>query len=775
MTIRFLTLIFLAFSNPLLGQDTISNLRLGTWEQHLPWFQANFVTQDETRVWISTEWALVEVDKSDFSPRFLSKVEGLSDVGVRLAKYNPSVGKVFIAYTNSNLDLYDPNAEKAENLPFIKRNVNLIGDKNIYDISFEGPNAYISTGFGMVKLDMRNGETEYTIFTAVPVFVTAALGDYIYIGTENGLRRISKSDPTPADINRWEVLGDAQGLPSAKSVTAMAAFDGHLWIGFGTSLFRYNGVDNAQLQAQHPEREVKYLSTEGQGLLIGWRKGFGGTVEYVEKNGTSRNEIHWGCNADKPIYAVEEGFRKFWFADFDAPMRRLDYNTGQCERFSFNSPTWHQSPEISIARGKVYVASPGAASDLSPTFNPRGVYVLEKGVWKYLNATTNPELSTGNCQLDNWRIAAHPQAEKFYVGSYIGGLVESTDDLKTTKCYTKDNSILQNAGNAGATRTAIGGMAFDKDQNLWICNYNAISPVAVLKNDGKLNNFSAAPARALIQVAVDANGYKWFVVAFNGGIMVYDSGKDLDSPADDRWRMINTSNSNLPSNTTNCIAVDLDGDVWIGTLEGLITFECGSNVFDDDCKGRRRIVNVDGFNGYLLENEDIRSIAIDGANRKWFGTTNGIFVQSPDGLEQEARFTSTNSLLFDNSISDIAVDDKNGEVWIATEKGIQTFRSEATNGPKVNSREAYAYPNPVRPEYDGPIAIYGLARDANIKITDVTGALIYEGKALGGQAVWDGRDYLGRRAASGVYTVFATSDALFDEPDAIITKVVVLR
>jgi hypothetical protein len=225
----------------------------------------------------------------------------------------------------------------------------------------------------------------------------------------------------------------------------------------------------------------------------------------------------------------------------------------------------------------------------------------------------------------------------------------------------------------------------------------------------------------------------------------------------------------------NCVTVDLEGDVWVGTQQGVVSFECGSNVFESTCLGRRRIVTVDDFNGYLLETEDVKTIAVDGGNRKWFGTTNGIFVQSPDALTQVANYTSTNSPLFDNTITDIAINNKTGEVWIGTEKGVISLRGEATAGGNVNSTAPYAYPNPVRPDYDGPIAIYGLARDANVKITDIAGNLVYEGKSLGGQAIWDGRDYLGRRAATGVYLIFATSNVSFDTPDAIITKLVIIN
>ena len=200
----------------------------------------------------------------------------------------------------------------------------------------------------------------------------------------------------------------------------------------------------------------------------------------------------------------------------------------------------------------------------------------------------------------------------------------------------------------------------------------------------------------------------------------------------------------MPINNVNSLAVDLDGDVWVGTNQGVVVFECGSNVFDPNCQGSKRIVQVDGFNAYLLETEIVTAIAVDGANRKWFGTKNGVFVQSPTGEEQIAFFDKDNSPLFDNTITDIAIDQINGEVFIGTANGLISLRYDATKGEVVNSKSVYAFPNPVRPDYDGPIAIKGLARDADVKITDINGQRVYETKALGGQAIWDGKDYNGK-------------------------------
>lgn len=748
-------------------------LRIGEWRQHLPWQRSSYVTQSADKIYYSTEWAVVEIDKTDRSPRFITKVEGLSDVGIKLVRYNKETGSLLIAYTNSNLDIYHPADGTVTNLPFIFRNINLTGDKQVQSVFFEGKFAYLACGFGVLKLNMERAEATFTTFTGMPVKSVAVYNNYLYAGTDEGLFRIQANDINPEDFSRWQMLGAAEGFPAGASYNALAVWQNNLYLGIDAALQRYDG-NTLQLITSNPEgRPLIYLSNESEGLLAGWKEGFSGKVEYIEPSG-QRFEIQGACEATSPIYAIEDGVKKFWFADDNEQFRFFDLNQNKCDRFTFNSPLYQHSAEISIARGKVYVATPGALTDLTPLFRDWGVYIFEDGRWKRFSVVSNPELN-GDCGVSFWRVTPHPQEDRFYVGSFTGGLIEATKPGDDTKCFNQHNSNLQNAGASGQNRTAIGGMAYDDDGNLWISNYDAVSPIAVLKPDGSIRNFSGAPVNNLLNVTVDQNGYKWFVTAFNGGVLVYDSGADLDSPADDRYRVITSSNSALPTNTVYSVAVDLDGDVWVGTQQGVVSFECGSNVFDNNCTGRRRIVTVDDFNAYLLETEEVRAIAVDGANRKWFGTGNGVFVQSPDGIEQVAQYTNTNSPLFDNAITDIAIDQKSGEVWIGTEKGITSLRIDATEGGIINSVAPYAYPNPVRPDYDGPIAIYGLARDANVKITDIAGNLVYEGKALGGQAVWNGRDYLGRRAASGVYLIMATSSQNFESPDAIITKVVILN
>jgi ligand-binding sensor domain-containing protein len=755
--------------------DTIKfpNLAIGSWQQHLPWQRSVYVTQSDQKVYFATDWAILEVDKTDRSSRYITKVEGLSDVGMGLIRFSRATGILLAVYSNSNIDLYKPADKSVTNLPFLKKNINIVGDKKIYNVAFDGHGAFLACGFGILKLNLDQGQVDYTTFTNVAVKSFALFNGYLYAGTAAGLYRLPADDQNPADFGRWVLLGATQGIPSGSPITALTASGNELYVGIGNTLYQFDGNTGIQI-ATDPNRKINFLTSEGPGVVIGWTTDDKGIVEYLDANGT-RSQINHTCGVDYPLYAIEDGVKKIWLSDQNDLFPYYDMVANTCDLLKFNSPLNQQSSEIAIGGdGKTYIGTPGPNATLASDYLKNGVYVYNEGQWDFWNQNTMPELvDTSGSYNDMWRVIVHPTEDKQYVGSWVGGLLQFSGG-KYVKKYTKANSILQGAGQSGNNRTAIGGMAFDANNNLWFSNYNAGAPIAVLKADGTLRNFSASPANGLLNVAIDQNGYKWFVIAFNSGILVYDSGQDLDSPADDRYRVITSANSALPTNSVNCISVDLDGDVWVGTQQGVVSFECGSSVFDNSCNGRRRIVNVDGFNGYLLETEDVRSIAVDGGNRKWFGTTNGVFVQSPDALTQVAYFKDTNSPLFDNTITDIAINNKTGEAWIGTEKGVISYRGEATTGGAVNTTTPYAYPNPVRPDYDGPIAIYGLGRDANVKITDVSGNLVYEGKALGGQAIWNARDYLGRRVASGVYLIFATSASL-DTPDAVIAKVVVLN
>jgi hypothetical protein len=257
---------------------------------------------------------------------------------------------------------------------------------------------------------------------------------------------------------------------------------------------------------------------------------------------------------------------------------------------------------------------------------------------------------------------------------------------------------------------------------------------------------------------VDDYNQKWFYSPLGGGVIVYDDKHTPENGADDDSHQLTLGkgNGNLPSSSVRCMTKDRDGAIWIGTENGIGIVSCPGGVMDGSCEAELRVVQYDQFAGHLFSGESVRAIAVDGGNRKWVGTTNGIWLLSPDAGKILNRFTVDNSPLPSNIIQKIAIDGVTGDVYIGTDQGLVSYRGTSTEGGRENST-VQTFPNPVPADYRGPIAIRGLVTDADVRITDIAGQLIYRTKAAGGQAVWDGLDYTGARPQSGVYLIFVSN------------------
>src|SRR5690606_17608765 len=120
----------------------------------------------------------------------------------------------------------------------------------------------------------------------------------------------------------------------------------------------------------------------------------------------------------------------------------------------------------------------------------------------------------------------------------------------------------------------------------------------------------------------------------------------------------------------------------------------------------------------------------------------GVFLLSPDGTKEIHHFTTANSPIFSNNIASLSVDNKTGEVFIGTDLGIISYRSDATEG-QENFSKVKISPNPVHSSYSGPITISGLMPNSTVKITDISGNLINEIISVGGQIVWNGTNFKG--------------------------------
>ena len=771
-----------------------NELPIGHWRSHLPYVVGDYVTQSPTKVIYSTTYSLILFDKEELSTEFISKVEGLSGVSIRFVKYNPLSNIIMIFYEDSVIDLIKEEEDGSRTISTLQQIANFnnfTGEKKLNNVFIEDEsNIYIAANYGISKINLDANEFAFTTFTGIGVRDIAVFEGNIYAATAEGIYRASVSNPFLEDFGNWTLLGSSEGFPEVYSSKAVEVFDDYLYIDIDDEqLYRLKGND-LDLFWEESGKTITFLDSNPNHLFVGYpvctsNGCSGGKILYIDAN-DNVGDLASGCFFSVSS-VVEDEQGRVWLGEIGRDFRRYDrVDSNDCDQITVNSPYSAENREMTVANNQLWLASGGLNQTLSARFLAHGFASLIDGQWTIYNRNTWDVLkgedpnSTSDDLYDFVTIKVHPENGTIYAGSFLEGLIEF--DGETMNLYNEKNSTLDNA-DGDSPRSRVSGLTFDDDNNLWISNHLAknLKPISVLKPGGEFQSFSlpgCGTQNQIFQIAVDQNSFKWAVIGTSSaGVLAFDSG-DMDDPNDDRCRIFNASNSNLPTNNTNCLEVDLDGDVWVGTTEGVVIFECGGSVFDNACQGSRRIVEQDGFNAFLLETEDVSTIAVDGANRKWIGTKNGVFVLSPSGEEEIARFTTENSPLFDNTIIDIAINPDNGEVFIGTNRGVQSYQADAILGGRVNKSPITVFPNPVRPEYTGPIAMKGFARDANVKITDINGKLVYETTALGGQAIWDGRDYNGRRANSGVYLIFGTTNPRnsgFEDPDAVVGKILFIN
>ena len=270
-----------------------------------------------------------------------------------------------------------------------------------------------------------------------------------------------------------------------------------------------------------------------------------------------------------------------------------------------------------------------------------------------------------------------------------------------------------------------------------------------------------------------SDNHVWVAFPNNSGIAVFNYNNTISDSDDDEIVGLTKANGNLPSNSVYALAEDLDGSIWIGTGTGTAVFRSPSSLFGENPSAAEKIlIQQDGYTEYLLESQVVTAIAIDGANRKWFGTSSsGVYLIAEDGTEEILHFTVENSPLMSNGILTIAVNHESGEVFFGTEQGICSYKSTATEG-KTDYSAVYAFPNPVEPNYHGDIAITGLMANSEIRITDISGNIVYQGIADGGQAVWKGNTAEGNRVKTGIYLVFCAAE---DGSQAVATKILFIN
>ncbi|MCF8236227.1 MAG: T9SS type A sorting domain-containing protein [Bacteroidales bacterium] len=784
--------LFLVFTM-IFGTSFSQGVGIGQWRDHLPYGKTIAVAVVDEKVYCATPYSLFYYNKSDNSVERLNKINGLSDFGISDMAYNQSKNTLLIAYSNANIDLI--KSGEIVNIPDIKR-ANLLGDKTINSIFFLDDYAYLSCGFGIVVLDVVKEEIKDTYLigpegSQINVLDFAMNDTSFFAATEEGVYYADKSSPNLSNYAEWNLY---ENTPAPDEMhNKIFVYEGNLFLNIvydvnnePDTLYVFDGNSWSVFNTQVHDL---YNINESEDFLIisDWKK-----IYLYDNQLQLRHTIDVPFIAGElnyfdvlPAEATIDNEDLIWVADRRGGLVKVTEWGAYATPYKLEGPPSINVFQITNAGEDIWVAPGGRTSVWAPVFNGEGLFVFSDEDWLNYNRFNKPSLEGLH---DFIKVAVDPfNPDHVYAAAFRNdtGIVEFLDG-EVVNLYDDENSSLQFWPAAKAI--AVAGMDFDRDGNLWASVSGASDILSVRINDGSPDGewyaFNLGSSLSGIDVGdllVDSYDQKWILkrktIESPYFIIVFNDNNTIDDPSDDMVKGLtkNAGSGNIPGNKMFSMAVDQDGEVWIGTDNGVAVVYSPENIFTGGNYDAQRIIiprnDGSGLGDILLENEVITAITVDGDNNKWIGTDNaGVFLISPNGMEEIYHFTEENSPLFSNMISDIAINE-NGEVFIGTSKGIISFRSEAAP-PNPTLNDVYAYPNPVREGYTGTIGIKGLVKDADVKITDISGNLVYETRSFGGQAVWNGYSLDGKKAQTGVYLVFISND---DGSETMATKILVIN
>ena len=765
---RYILCLILLLSTASANAD--NNIAIGQWRSHQNFSHSLKVAQLGDTIYCATYAGMYYYIRSTGVMTPLSKINGFNDVSINAMGCSKKYHDIFLGYQSSNIDILHNG--KILNMSDISTFNRIAGAKSINGFFFNDKFCYIATSFGIVQYDIERNEVfdDYqeiwpTNANSVPVNSIAFFNDSIYAATPLGLIGAPLNNNVDLrDYTQWKLI------INNVDCKALQVFNNKLWLGINSPQNSLRYFDKTKWNVYSVDTSLHKVSsieanTSNILLVCG-----GSHMLQIDTlmMGTTRTET--GPDA------IMDEFSDIWIANAFYGLIEKD-TKDQLHFLKPNGPTSASNACIYSANDIVYVAHGGYdIIHYSALYDQDGVSIFSNGIWTPQNKNAGTPWF-GNFQDVN-SVVTDPVTGYAYYGSFGYGVAvynngKLVDTLGATNSPFRSPLGFDTVPYSRMTGDIrIGGMAYDDNGTLWIANFLAKTPL-IAKRGNKYSRYDVTSNQGkkdIITVTPDDNGQIWMRRGFTGGIMVMDVATTLTYD-------IGTSvgSGNLPDIGVNCLVKDKQGEIWAGTNNGVTVF---ANTQGSIVKGSWHIADATPpwvengkESGYLLSLQQINCIAIDGADRKWIGTKNGLFVTSEDGTQILYNFTTKNSPLPSNNIQNIGINGVSGEIFIGTDAGIMSYRANATEAAD-DLGEVVAFPNPVRPGYTGPIAIKGLTDNSSVKITDVTGNIVWETTSHGGLVTWDGRNFSGRLANSGVYLILMVNS---DGSQSHISKLLIVR
>lgn len=744
---------------------------IGHWRDCFDYSAVYHIAIAGDRIYGSCRSGMYYYDIADNSALAFGKSTGLSDVGIATIAYDEPSKSLVVAYNNANIDILCDS--RVYNLSDIKRS-EVTGNKNINHIRFHNGTAWLATGFGIVVVDLSRREIKETYYIGaggshIAVYDIAFTSDSIYAATAEGLKRLPTDESHPGISDRWHTDNRVDSLTittldtiGGSLLLATYTFDPELITIYRSSTAGYTPLTSGQILSMRSDGGIVCVST-AEGVIR-----YNSALQTID---TLRSS-NWG--QVRPFDAVADNNGTVWIGHAWGGIWGVDTNGNT----HGNSPSGPASADntysLTPTRNGMLLCPGGHTSTYANTWLAPNLFYTDGTTWRGL------DLSNGafDGRHDVVSAAVNPRDTAEIIAALWGSGVASIRNNIVQEFYDEQTTgVLQGYTPDGIYHTLLtGAIAFDRDGDLWVLNSHSDHALAVRRTDGTWEHLSTAALSSLLQVDKllfdSIDNWLWFAGRENA-IYVHDGVS--------RMAYINPNRgSKLQTETVNAMVQDHSGNLWVGTNKGIKVIYDAYNTFKNGGHGEEAPVscsNITITNGsfaeYLMAYENITAIAVDGANRKWVGTASGgLYLISSNGLEQLEHFTTSDSPLASDKIVCLGIQPLSGEVYIGTDQGLQVYRGTATYAESLPQEHIYAFPNPVRPGYDGPVAIKGFTRDALIHITDAAGHIVYSTQAQGGQVVWNTRTASGTPVASGVYYVFA-SDALGSNRS--VAKILIIR
>lgn len=746
---------------------------IGSWTIHQAYQNVTFAAPAGNKIYALSSGALFSYDTDDHAIITYDKSNILSDQNISYINYCSQEKCLIIVYSNYNIDLLYDNETVYNISSYMDKPMSQ--NKGINGIVSTGGTAYLCTNFGMVSIDVKRAQIINTYIYEKRTNACTVKDNVIYAITDNGLIRGDLNDNL-LEASNWQTLNTTVYTNILQYKDKLFLFkpgDGIYLFDEQTQTLTLSARGNYPISSCNDERMI---ASNGYAIRIYTRadESYYWETDLALTYLCNQKEVYWGCGGTKGLSAYS--------LDASTPQFVLKENIA-----SPNGPVRNLAAYMTTENNRILVCGGGFYTDRFR--NPGTIMQYKDHTWTSFQENGIKDL-TGLDYRDIVMIAVNPSDSSHCFASSAGEGVYEFKSGQFVKQHTKSNSTLRAVNpfpnNVNFVRT--GGIAYDPSGNLWVMNMYVDTVVNVLTAQGKWTRLfypelkaTEAPTRMM----VDSRGRIWIACMLNNnGVFCIDTNGTLENTADDKTMLrssyTNQDGSNISGSgeelRTYALAEDRDGMIWIGTAKGPLVVSNPSKWFDSDFRITQiKIPRNDGTNlaDYLLAGERINDIAIDGGNRKWFATqNNGVYLISADGVGEIHHFTTTNSPLLSNTVQSITILPTTGEVFFGTDKGIISYQSDAIEAEESFSSDVHAFPNPVRSDYTGVIAIKGLVYDSDVKIVDAGGHLVCEGRSVGGLFTWDGRNKNGDRVSSGVYMVLASDG---EGKEGVATKIVVIR